>query len=59
MCNQYFCAIKDILLIQRDNIGNPLTKTDLTTYRMKKLVGIAIGRKEINRKLNYDERFDK
>ena len=40
MCNQYFCSINDILLIQRDDIGNPLTNTDLTTYRIKKSVAI-------------------
>ena len=46
MCNKYFCVIKDMLLIQREDIGNPLTNSDLTTYRIKKLFGIAIGRKK-------------
>ena len=59
MCNQCFCAIKDILTIQREDIDNPITKSDLSSYRMKKLFGIVIGRKERNKKLNYDERFGK
>ena len=49
MCNQCFRAIKDILIIQREDIDNPIPKSYLSSYRMKKLFDIVIGRKERNK----------
>ena len=51
MCNQYYCAVKDILMIQNQENVNPFTKADLMTIDMKKLSVIVIGRKERNKKL--------
>ena len=46
MCNQYYCAIKDLLMIQNQEYGNSVTKADLMTINMKKLCVMVIGRKE-------------
>ena len=43
MINQYYCAIKDLLLIQNEDNGNPLYKVDLMTMRMRKLFTIVNG----------------
>ena len=51
MCNQYYCAVKDMLMIQNQENVNPFTKADLMTIDMKKLFVIVIGRKERNKKL--------
>ena len=59
MINQYYCAFKDFLLIQNEENGNPLCKADLMTMKMRKLFTIVSGRKERNKKLKYDERFDR
>ena len=50
MINQYYCAIKDLLLTQNKENDNPLCKADLMTMKMKKLFTIVNGRKE--RKIN-------
>ena len=45
MINQYYCAMKDLLLIQNEENNNPLCKVDLMTIKMRKL--FTIVRKEI------------
>ena len=54
-----FVPLKIFKLYKEKILIFVLTKSDLASYRMKKLFGIVIGRKEINKKLNYDERFGK
>ena len=48
-----------MLMIQNQENVNPFTKADLMTIDMKKLFVIVIGRKERNKKINFDERFDR
>ena len=57
--NQYLCAIKEILLIKRDNDFNNLNNIDLMMHDMQKLCRTVIGRKERKKKLVFKERFDK
>ena len=54
MCNQYYCTIKDLLMMQNQLYSNPITKVDLMTINMKKLFVIVIGKK-INKILKFDE----
>ena len=49
MINQYYFAIKDLLLIRNEENGNPLCKADLMTMKMRKLFTIVSGRKERNK----------
>ena len=58
-CTQYHCTLKENLIVRKDECLNLLTKENLTTHDMWTLFCIFLGRKEINKKLKYDESFDK
>ena len=46
ICTQYYCAIKHMLMVQKDEGLNPLIKVELMRHRMKKLFRIVTDRKE-------------
>ena len=54
--NQYSCAIKEILQVQRDDGINDIRKQDLDSDRMAHLMKLVKGRKNKVTKAMFEER---